>query len=293
MKIVNVIGGLGNQLFQYAFYLALKNKFTETIKLDVTRFDTYELHNGYELEKVFNIQELYSTESEVENTHDGGSSIIKRFQRKFLLNSKLGLFERGQDQFFYNEQLFGKSNINLFYKGYWQSFKYFQAIEDQVKAKLQFPEMTEERNIRLIEYMGDKNTISIHVRRGDYINHPTLGGVCNSEYYAKSIQYIKNNVQKPVFIVFSNDISWCKYNLNLDDSVYIDWNVGSNSYKDMQLMSLCKHNIIANSSFSWWGAWLNNNVSKIVVCPERWINEKDVGTDVMPQQWHRVSVQKP
>jgi len=150
--------------------------------------------------------------------------------------------------------------------------------------------MTEEKNIRLLESMKNRNTVSIHVRRGDYIEHPTLGGVCNLKYYLNSIKYIKANVQDPFFIIFSNDIAWCKDSLDLDNSVYVDWNTGTSSFKDMQLMSLCKNNIIANSSFSWWGAWLNDNNNKIIVCPNKWLNDKNIGIDVMPPQWHRVSV---
>lgn len=102
---------------------------------------------------------------------------------------------------------------------------------------------------------------------GDYVNHPIHGGICTLEYYKKAIEIIRNNIAEPAFFIFSNDIDWCRNNLPLESATYITGNNGGNSYKDMHLMSLCKHNIIANSSFSWCGAWLNSNQNKIVIAP--------------------------
>jgi hypothetical protein len=120
------------------------------------------------------------------------------------------------------------------------------------------------------------NSISIHVRRGDYLNHESYKNICGLNYYCSAIRYIKTLIMDPFFIVFSDDILWCKENLNniLSDTsvIYVDWNTGKESYKDMQLISNCKHNIIANSSFSWWGAWLNTFPNKIIIAPKKWLN---------------------
>lgn len=291
MKIVNIIGGLGNQMFQYAFYLALKERYDESIKLDILDFDEYELHNGYELERIFSVSEQYCTKRERVDTYDGSGHILKKIQRKLFLNKKLGIVERRLDEYCYKPFLFGSANCNLYYKGYWQSYKYFNSVEGIIREKFVFPKMDGYDNLNIVSKIKGNTTVSLHVRRGDYINHPTLGGVCDLAYYASAIQEIRDKVKNPLFVVFSNDITWCKNNLNLLNAEYVDWNSGSNSFRDLQLMSLCEHNIIANSSFSWWGAWLNINSDKIVICPERWIANKNTD-DLIPESWIRLSARK-
>ena len=291
MKIVNIIGGLGNQMFQYAFYLMLKDKYDECIKLDILEFDDYELHNGYELERIFSVNEQYCTRSEKVETYDDSGHILKKIQRKLFLNKKLGIVERRMDEYSYKPFLFRDANCSLYYKGYWQSYKYFNSIENIIREKLVFPKMEGRENLSLISKIKSQTTVSIHVRRGDYINHPTLGGVCDLTYYENAIKEIEKKVNRPLYIVFSNDISWCKSHLHLSNAEYVDWNNGDNSFRDLQLMSLCEHNIIANSSFSWWGAWLNTNSNKTSICPDRWIVNKNTD-DLIPDSWFRLSVSK-
>lgn len=136
----------------------------------------------------------------------------------------------------------------------------------------------------------ETNSVSIHIRRGDYlseINQGLYGGICTEMYYAKAITYICNKIDQPSFFVFSNEIDWVKNNVDIPNPTYIDFNNGADSWQDMFLMSQCKHNIIANSSFSWWGAWLNRNTNKIVITPSRFINlEED--SDIIPDAWIRI-----
>ena len=109
------------------------------------------------------------------------------------------------------------------------------------------------------------------------------------EYYEKAINYVKNKIEGPVFFIFSNDIDWCKENFSFEEAYFVDWNIGEKSFRDMQLMSSCKHNIIANSSFSWWGAWLNNNLDKIIIAPSKWLNDERVDIDdIIPEGWIKI-----
>lgn len=288
MKIVNVIGGLGNQMFQYAFYLSLKYKFKEEIKLDVTSFENYDLHNGNELENIFKMNASYANLKEKkEVTNDGDNRFFQRLKRKLLLDKKR-VIERDADQFYFKNLSYGLPNKDLFYRGYWQSYKYFEPIAELVKAQFTFPELTDKKNLDLVKRINNQQSVSLHVRRGDYIDHPLLGNICTLSYYQNALSLVNKKIENPLIIVFSNDINWCKSNLKLIDAEYVDWNSGKNSFKDMQLMSLCDHNIIANSSFSWWGAWLNTNPNKIVVAPTKWIKDLKCLNDLIPSDWFKI-----
>ena len=135
-------------------------------------------------------------------------------------------------------------------------------------------------------------SVSIHVRRGDYVNHPLFGGICDKAYYQRAITYIQEKTDCDYYIIFSNDIKWCEENLSAllmgKNVVFVNWNKGKDSYQDMYLMSRCNYNIIANSSFSWWGAWLNNNPEKIVVAPKIWMKVLDNDFDIIPTSWIRI-----
>ena len=130
-------------------------------------------------------------------------------------------------------------------------------------------------------------SVSIHVRRGDYLNEPLLNGICDEQYYVAAIEEIKAMVDNPVFFIFSNDILWCKTHFNQINAVFVENNTGKNSYRDMQLMSLCKHHIIANSSFSWWGAWLGKYKDSMICAPTKWMNAK-VSSDVVCADWIKI-----
>lgn len=153
-----------------------------------------------------------------------------------------------------------------------------------------FINMPNKRNQSVLNMIDSKNSISIHVRRGDYVSNAATNkyhGLCDLGYYKKSIDYISKRVESPVYYIFSDDISWCKINLKIKGNVtYISHNNGDNSWEDMRLMSRCKHNIIANSSFSWWAAWLNTNLDKIVIAPRNWYKDLPRNmTDIIPSSW--------
>ena len=143
--------------------------------------------------------------------------------------------------------------------------------------------------MKLLGELKKKFSCSLHVRRGDYLKDPDFCGICDLDYYKKAVETVLSKTKKQVtFLVFSNDINWCKENLADDfagnEVIYVDWNTGKDSYKDMYLMSQCQANIIANSSFSWWGAYLNESPNKLVVSPLRYKN-KDMGFKIPLDDW--------
>ncbi|WP_239183401.1 alpha-1,2-fucosyltransferase [Vibrio sp. Of7-15] len=290
MKIVNINSGLGNQMFQFAFYLSLKEKYkNEDVKVDLSWFDSEEFHNGFELEKIFNVSPDYSSRKEVSSLSQVGYSLYSRIMRRLLPRKKSEIIELKENQFSFNPELYGNAGDSNYYLGYWQSYKYFYSIENIVKDTFNFPPFNEFENKSMNSFLEDNKarTVSIHVRRGDYSNHKSLGGLCSIEYYEKAILEVEKKIKNPIFIVFSNDIDWCRENLTFDNVKFVDWNSGELSYRDMQLMSMCNSNILANSSFSWWGAFLNSNEDKLVIAPKVWIRGNDT-KDLTPKDWIRI-----
>lgn len=290
MKIVNINSGIGNQMFQAAFYLSLRNKFkSEVIKIDTSWYEVEKFHNGFELSRVFNIDFPHSTKQENEPLGRAGYTLYDRIKRKFLPSKKTEVIESKEQLFRYNPDLYGKNGENNYYRGYWQSYKYFDSISEIVKECFIFPPFTENNNIIMKSYIENNRskTVSIHVRRGDYLNQKLLSNLCSTNYYQNAIAKIENKIKNPVYIIFSDDIQWCKENLDLSNVKFIDWNIGDLSFRDMQMMSMCDHNIIANSSFSWWGAYLNSNEGKTVIAPKDWFIGNET-MDLIPIEWERV-----
>ncbi|WP_418361116.1 alpha-1,2-fucosyltransferase [Sphingobacterium detergens] len=274
MKIVKFLGGLGNQLFQYAFFLALEQKF-KNVKADLVDFEDYKLHNGFELETIFNIKlpEISSFERNI-YTRYNGSWLWRKLRRVY--NTKNAYLEESP-QFTYSAKIF-EDNKSHYYWGYWQHINYINQVAPMLRQHLKFPPLEDAENLHLQHLIKQQNAVSVHVRRGDYLQEPLFKDICTEEYYQRSIQYMLETQESPLFIVFSNDISWCKAQFNDLNAIFVEHNTESNSFKDMQLMSQCKHHIIANSSFSWWGAWLNENPEKIIISPKRWINDGTIDT---------------
>ena len=278
MIIVRVTGGLGNQMFQYAMYKSLEKK-GKLVKLDSKSFyETKKEHNGYELERIFDIKPNKPTKEDLEKFDENNISTLFKIKRKLFGDKK---FVYDTKEYVFNKDLYKLKNSYL--NGYWQSIKYFEGIENDIKKDFRFKNQLDNKNLEILNEIENSNSISIHIRRGDYMspeNYNMYGCIATPTYYKKAIKVIEEKVENPTFFVFSNDMDWVKKNIQINSRVfYIDINSGNGSYKDMQLMSNCKHNIIANSSFSWWGAWLNENKNKIVIAPKKWINREDVDSD--------------
>jgi hypothetical protein len=290
MKIVNINSGLGNQMFQFAFYLSLKNKYKgEEVKIDTSWFEVDKFHNGFELERVFNINPSHSTHQENVILSRSGYSLYGRIKRRLLVEKKNEIIELKEQQYNFSKKLYGKEGGDGYYRGYWQSYKYFESIPEVVKSSFIFPPLSESKNINMCSFLENNKdrTISIHVRMGDYLNHKSLGGVCTLNYYREAILKMEGKIKNPVYIFFSDDMAWCKKNFKLPNIKFVDWNSGELSFRDMQLMSLCGNNIIANSSFSWWGAFLNSNKDKTVIAPKIWIRGIET-EDLIPNDWSRL-----
>lgn len=278
MIIVRVTGGLGNQMFQYAMYKSLEKK-GKLVKLDSKSFyETKKEHNGYELERIFDIKPNKPTKEDLEKFDENNISTLFKIKRKLFGDKK---FVYDTKEYVFNKDVYKLKNSYL--NGYWQSIKYFEGIENDIKKYFRFKNQLDNKNLEILNEIENSNSISIHIRRGDYMspeNYNMYGCIATPTYYKKAIKVIEEKVENPTFFVFSNDMDWVKKNIQINSRVfYIDINSGNGSYKDMQLMSNCKHNIIANSSFSWWGAWLNENKNKIVIAPKKWINREDVDSD--------------
>ncbi|MGO1243991.1 MAG: alpha-1,2-fucosyltransferase [Sphingobacterium sp.] len=277
MKIVKFLGGLGNQLFQYAFYLGLEENFT-TVKSDLTDFRTYKLHNGFELEKIFGVKlrKAHNFEIKLHDTTDR-RWIWRKLRR--IAGTK-NAYHQESKPFAYDASIF-KNKKNKYYWGYWQHIDYINLIEEKLRARLTFPKFTDTQNLKLIERMKQHETVAIHVRRGDYLSEPLFKNICDKAYYKRSINYINEHVESPLYLFFSDDIEWCRKTFSTLQAFYVDWNKGEDSFRDMQLISLCNHVIISNSTFSWWGAWLNDREKKIVVAPQKWKNDPFVNSDAL------------
>lgn len=286
MKVVNIIGGIGNQMFQYAFALALKQKYpNEEVKLDTSHFNGYSLHNGFEIERNFGLQLPIAEGKELRKiTYYSPNYKVSRIIRKLLGYRKTEYKEPRLFTFWENAL---ERTGDCYYEGSWQNEKYFKECSDVIRKAFTFKQSLGVKNEELLNAINAKESVSIHVRRGDYLSDPTYQGICDLPYYKNAIHYIKEHIKSPHFYIFSNDAKWCEEFLAplCEDYTIIDWNGGVKSWADMQLMSLCKHNIIAHSSFSWWAAWLNNHDYKIVVSPKGWFNRADITDSPQLESW--------
>lgn len=289
MIVSRVIGGLGNQMFQYAVGRALSLERSQPLSLDVSGFVGYGLHQGYELKKVFACAVEAASKADIRKVL-GWQSLpaVQRIVSRPLF-ARIRSAEYVVEPHFHYWHGIKFVSDNVYLSGYWQSEKYFKSQADVIRADFTFQGQLNARNAEISEQIRRTNAVSLHVRRGDYVtNEKTAAthGVCSLDYYRAAIEYIESHIKKPTFFIFSDDPEWVKMNFRIDcPYVHVDHNQGSESYNDMYLMSLCRHHIIANSSFSWWGAWLNPVSDKIVIAPRRWFaNENDV-SDLFPEGW--------
>ncbi len=277
MIIIQLKGGLGNQMFQYALYKALKNKGRD-VKIDDTNgFVNDKLRDpvlegwGAEYEK--------ATDAEIVALTDSKMDIFSRIRRKLT----------GRKTFRIDE-VSGKFDPHIlevedaYLVGYWQSEKYF----DDEDVKIQIRSVFEKRPQDLMQDALSWSTlqqieccesVSLHVRRTDYIDeeHIHVHNLCNEKYYKDAIDYVRSKYSDAVFFIFTDDKEWCKEHFKGRNFIVVELEEGQNTdMAEMTLMSRCKHHIIANSSFSWWSAWLNDSPDKMVIAPGKWINNRDM-----------------
>ena len=283
MIIVQLKGGLGNQMFQYAFGRSMALFHNTSLKIDVNYFENQDpgvTPRKYELD-VFDLKQSYATNKEIQSIQQQYPNWIQKSIGKLLPRFRPVFKEKNEK---YIKSIFFALN-NVYFKGYWQNEKYFKNIEILIREEFSFKHPLSQKAKSLLEEIGSNESVSLHIRRTDYIGK-AVGEVCTPGYYKKAIQHIedlKNNIR---LYVFSDDIEWVRSNLAFSHpTIFVDKTYTENiDWMDMQLMSKCKHNIIANSSFSWWAAWLNDNPKKIVIAPNEWNFKKNIN-DIIPPEW--------
>lgn len=296
MVIVNLFGGLGNQMFQYAAARRLAHVNQAELKLDTGWFG-----NGADADRtrnyglgVFNIEESFATPAEVRAMCGRDTQGWPRLAKRIL--NACGYQKKSrtvQEQHYHFSPDVLQRGDNVYLDGYWQSPRYFQDVAGLIRNEFTFRPPPAPDNAAMLANITGCESVSLHVRRGDYVSNPQTAqyhGTCGLDYYARCVDLISGRVSNPHFFVFSDDPGWVRENLSIPFSVtFISHNGPKRAYEDLRLMGCCRHNIIANSSFSWWGAWLNANPDKIVLAPERWFSRPGIDTrDLLPEAWLRV-----
>jgi len=290
MIIVQLRGGMGNQMFQYAAGRCLSLRHKVPLKLDLSPFQNDKLRN-YSL-SAFTIAEEFAGPADLERVKTPFSNLKNVLTG--LRSSFGGMVPIGykkETQFQVDPEFFHLPD-NTYLEGYWQSEKYFKEIEWTIRNDF-LMKVSLNNNEGIAEKIKNCNAVSVHIRRGDYISNPETRkthGVCNPEYYKNAADIMAQGLTDPEFFIFSDDIGWAKKNLELPAPFHFvtDQN-SSNEHDDLQLMTLCRHHIIANSSFSWWGAWLSQNPDKIIIAPKKWFSRPELDTrDLIPDSWCRI-----
>ena len=282
MIIVRMVGGVGNQLFCYAYAKSLQQKGYD-VKIDISTFKFNKI-DSYEFDK-YNIDIPISTQEENERLFN--NSLLSKILKRFGIDISNKVREKS---LLFDESLL-RINDNSYVDGYFQNEKYFYDIRDIILEQISInrPLSNFTNNIQK-KINSLNNTCSIHVRRGDMANdiNVKIHGVCSVEYYNNAIEYLKNKLGEVNYFIFSDDFEWCRSNLKIDNAIFVESDEHRIAHEDIYLMSLCDHNIIANSTFSWWGAWLNDNVSQISIAPMEWFKDKKYqkqSQDIVPNRW--------
>jgi hypothetical protein len=289
MILVKLHGGMGNQLFQYAAgrRLALHNN--DKLLLDLSE---YQSNSPKITKRQFELSHFKAPYKIADK------KTLSDFKRSFIdsIKTKVGLRSKNyvERSFAFDPAVLSlKGDICL--DGFWQSEKYFADIKNQIKTDFQIKKPLSGKNLEIADLIKGSNSVALHIRRGDYVKDQKtmqFHGVCSLDYYKDAANLIKEKagLSELKFFVFSDDPAWAKENLKLDDEVLcVDHNGSETAFEDLRLVSLCQYFIIANSTFSWWGAWLSQNEHKIVVAPKRWFSDETVDTnDIYPKGWVRL-----
>lgn len=300
MNIIRMTGGLGNQMFQYALYLKLCSMGKKVKFDDMTEYEEADARPV--MLWVFGIDYQRASRKEINEITDGFLKLSHRIRRKLFGRKSLEYHEKDCN---FDHQVLEREPAYL--TGYFQSEKYFKDIEDQVRSAFVFSdhilkELKDEERQRLNGYLSrieNSVSVAVHVRRGDYLTTDQVyGGICTEDYYRRAIVTVLERFPDAVFYVFSNDLPWVRAwipglcrELNCleeDRFVAVEGTTEDTGYLDMFLMSRCKHYILANSSFSWWGAWLNPSGDKLVTAPSKWFNNQDC-RDIYTEEMIKIS----
>ncbi len=286
MKAVHILGGLGSQMLAYSLYLSLKNAYpNEKVICDFTAMHKYGhvCHNGEELTKIFDIKEQYipSYLAAIVYSKNPFFRILRKLSKIFGI---IKFHDALQKKYNFDESVFNKKGTVIYHQC-WTSWKYFLGVEPQIKEIFKFKPIKGEKNIETQKKILSSNSISVHIRRGDYIGSKFSEGlVDNISYYRRAFEIINKKITNPHFFLFSDDPKWVAEKLIKEiqgaSVTQIDWNSSYDSYIDMQLMASCRHHIIPNSSFSWMAAYLAKSPEQIVISPKNWSGDLSTGIEL-------------
>jgi hypothetical protein len=286
--ITRLSGGLGNQMFQYAAGMRLATVRRTQLKLDLTLLDARggsATPRVYELDR-FSLSAQRATSQETE-------ALLAKRPIAARISSRLDRRAAARERHFHYDPAVARLPDTTCLEGYWQSERYFADVAERMRREFAFRSAPSGRNAEVAREIAARKAVSLHVRRGDYASDPRtrdFHGLCPLDYYDRAVAYVSERVRDPFFVLFSDDPQWTRTHLALgSEAIVIDHNGPQDGAEDLRLMSLCHHHVIANSTFSWWGAWLSANPKKIVVAPERWFTDRTRDTsDLLPASWVRL-----
>ncbi len=287
MILIALKGGLGNQMFQYALGRTISLKNNDTLSLDTGGLsranDVGDIYRPFAL-NAFAIRAQVATPEEVQSLkypHGALSKLCRRFEFKVLLRRHVG----------FEPSILAKRG-DLYLDGYWQSPKYFEAIRTTLLEDFTLLSPMSGSAESIANRMHVSTSVSVHIRRGDYVANQKVAasyGPCTELYYKRAVAEIIKHIPNPTWFIFSDDIDWVKDTLTFPGTVIYVSGEAANDQEELLLMAACAHNIIANSSFSWWGAWLNQNPEKVVIAPSPWFDTRPQDhADLLPSSWIQV-----
>ena len=297
MIIAKLMGGLGNQMFQYAAARRLANANNAELKLDISFLESAQkgyIARVYELGSLNITAAIASSREVAEFTGRGKShseNLLRFFLRSIGLNKQRATVYK-ELHFHFDPQVLHLPD-DTYLEGYWQSEKYFKDIGEIIRKEFTVKYPLEGKNLELSEMLAGSDSVGIHIRRGDYVTDQKtrrVHGACGLDYYYTCVEEASKAIERPRFFIFSDEPAWVKENFSIPFSTtFVEHNPPDKGYEDLRLMGLCKHQIIANSSFSWWAAWLNRNPHKRIFAPKTWLQDRRHDTkDVIPDTWLKI-----
>jgi hypothetical protein len=284
MIVVKIKGGLGNQLFQYAFGRSLSIHFSTKVYFDVSDYNS----QNHRVARTFDLDFFKVKLRKIESLTDINNSIFL-----FSFGRKKKDFNYFIEKSFSFDSAVFKTPSSTIFDGYWQSFKYFETIKSVLQTEIVLKKSKLIHFETRIRPLNGRTRIAVHLRRGDYVTDSTtfqIHGVCDTSYYQRSINYFRNHIENAHFFLFSDDISSVKEEFGeSSDFTYVDFL--ENHLEEFEFMKKCDHFIISNSTFSWWAAWLSIHAKKQVIAPARWFNDpilESQTNNLIPIDWKRL-----
>ena len=285
MIVVRLTGGLGNQMFQYALGRTISLARGVPLRVDIGVFAS-DRKRAYRLDNL-KIQAEVATPADMRGLRPRFRKLARRSETLFG-RSPRRVFERGPG---FDPTVFDCAST-AYLDGYWQSERYFADIRDTLLEDFQPRRPLSEGRQELLARIAETTAVSVHVRRGDYVTNAKVSafhGYCSADWYRAAMQAMAAQVENPTFFVFSDDPAWVRSDLGSDWPMHVVDFADDREYEDLHVMARCRHHVIANSSFSWWGAWLNQRADKTVIAPRQWLRAGDIDPrDLVPADWQRL-----